>query len=143
MAMEPKPPQGARLPIWVGGTAPRALQRVAELGDGWLASGALDAQTARQQIAKIREMAWAADRDPDQIGLQIMLDVPPTDESGKGFYKDADRVVARAVEVAGAGFQYGALNATALFQAGYRSTAALADQLAVLHERLRAELDRA
>src|SRR5499426_3435725 len=40
MAMEPKPPQGGRLPIWVGGMSEAALRRVAQLGDGWLAGGA-------------------------------------------------------------------------------------------------------
>ena len=36
MAMEPKPPQGEHIPIWIGGTVPRSLRRVAELGDGWM-----------------------------------------------------------------------------------------------------------
>src|ERR1044071_21483 len=38
MAMEPKPPQGARLPIWIGGLSEAALRRVGRLGDGWRAS---------------------------------------------------------------------------------------------------------
>ena len=33
----PKPPRG-RIPIWIGGHTPRALRRVAELGDGWHAA---------------------------------------------------------------------------------------------------------
>src|SRR5262247_1337292 len=40
MAMEPKPPQGGRLPIWIGGMSEAALRRVGQLGDGWLAGGA-------------------------------------------------------------------------------------------------------
>src|SRR5260370_12283840 len=43
MAMEPKPPQGRALPVWVGGTSERALRRVGALGDGWLASRVTDA----------------------------------------------------------------------------------------------------
>ena len=38
MGMEPKPPQGAALPIWVGGHSPAALRRVGQYGDGWLAA---------------------------------------------------------------------------------------------------------
>src|SRR5438552_17345934 len=37
MAMEPKPPQGGRLPIWIGGASDAAFRRVGRLGDGWLA----------------------------------------------------------------------------------------------------------
>jgi probable F420-dependent oxidoreductase len=33
----PKPPRG-HIPIWIGGHTPRALRRVAELGDGWHAA---------------------------------------------------------------------------------------------------------
>jgi hypothetical protein len=42
--------------------------------------------------------------------------------------------------VKSAGFEWGALNATAMFQAGYRSVDALIDQLAILHDALRAQL---
>src|SRR6266496_4628105 len=38
MSMEPKPPQGGRLPIWIGGNSEPAYRRVGRLGDGWLAS---------------------------------------------------------------------------------------------------------
>src|ERR1044071_9803082 len=37
MAMEPKPPQGARLPLWIAGLSEAAFRRVGRLGDGWLA----------------------------------------------------------------------------------------------------------
>lgn len=140
MAMEPKPPQGAKLPIWIGGNVPRALRRVGELGDGWLATAIEDVSVAARCIDKIHAFAEAADRDPASIGLQMMLDVPPRDEAGKNFYKDPDNVVRRAADVQKAGFEWGALNATAMFQAGFRSVDALIDQLGLLHDRLRSEL---
>src|SRR5258705_10763048 len=34
MAMEPKPPQGGRLPIWIGGYSEAAFGRVGRLGEG-------------------------------------------------------------------------------------------------------------
>jgi probable F420-dependent oxidoreductase len=37
MHLEPKPRQGESLPIHVGGETPRALERAAALGDGWVA----------------------------------------------------------------------------------------------------------
>ena len=142
MAMEPKPPQGANLPIWIGGNVPRALQRVGELGDGWLATAIEDVAVAVRCSEKIRGYAEAAGRNPDDIGLQMMLDVPPRDEAGKKFYTNADNVVRRAAEVKAAGFHWGALNATAMFQAGFRSVDALIDQLGVLHNKLRSELGK-
>ena len=70
----------------------------------------------------------------------MMLDVPPRDDSGKGFYGDRDAVLRRASSVAGMGFEWGALNATAIFQAGFRSVDAIIDKLGSLFEAIRAEV---
>jgi len=140
MAMEPKPPQGDQLPIWIGGNVPRALRRVGEHGDGWLATAIEDVAVAQRCIEKIHGYAEAAGRDPAAIGLQMMLDVPPRDAAGKQFYKNPEQVLRRAEAVQEAGFQWGALNATAMFQAGFRSVNALIDQLAQLHDKLTTEL---
>lgn len=142
MAMEPKPPQGSKLPIWIGGTSKAALRRVAELGDGWLATAIEDVDVAKSFIQRIHEHAERIGRNPNDIGMQMMLDVPPRDEAGKQFYKHADNVLARAEAVKSAGFEWGALNATAMFQAGYKSVDALIEQLAVLHDALRAHLGK-
>jgi probable F420-dependent oxidoreductase len=142
MAMEPKSPQGSKLPIWIGGTSKAALRRVAELGDGWLATAVEDVDVAKSFIQRIHEHAESIGRNPNEIGMQMMLDVPPRDEAGKQFYKHADNVLARAEAVKSAGFEWGALNATAMFQAGYKSVDALIDQLAVLHDALRAHLGK-
>ncbi len=142
MAMEPKSPLGANLPSWVGGGSPAALRRTGALGDGWLGTAGLDARRTARALDTIRQAAEAADRDPASIGLQMMLDVPPRDEAGRNFYKDDDNVARRAVELREQGFQWGALNATAIFQAGFRSIDALIDKLHAIHARLSAELDR-
>src|SRR6185295_13333344 len=76
MAMEPKPPQGGRLPIWIGGYSEAAFRRVGRLGDGWLASRVSDAEDARRALESIRRHAEAAGRDPASIGLQSMV-APP------------------------------------------------------------------
>ena len=137
IAMEPKPPQGGALPIWVGGTAPAALRRTGERGDGWMGMVG-DAADAARAIDTIRRHAADAGRDPDAIGLQAMLAPPPRDPEGKSFYDDHDRVARRAEELVGMGFQWIAINATAMFQAGARSVDSLIDALAALHPRLRA-----
>jgi probable F420-dependent oxidoreductase len=64
MAMEPKPPQGAKLPVWIGGNSRRALRRVGELGDGWLATALVDPAKAAAMVASIHDAADNAGRDP-------------------------------------------------------------------------------
>jgi probable F420-dependent oxidoreductase len=140
MSMEPKPPQGARLPIWVGGNSEPAYRRVGKLGDGWLASRVEDEAGARSAIGSIRRHAEEAGRDPAAIGLQSMVAPPPRDAAGKGFYANHDMVLARVAALKAMGFGWVTLNATAIFQAGARSVDAIADQLARLHDRIRAEV---
>ena len=86
MAMEPKPPQGGRLPIWIGGHSDAAFRRVGALGDGWLGGGNTDADAARRAIEAIRRHAEAAGRDPATIGLQSMGAGPPKDAEGRRLY---------------------------------------------------------
>jgi len=140
MAMEPKPPQGRHLPIWIGGNSEAALRRVGRLGDGWLASRITDAADARASIEAIHRHAAAAGRDPAGIGLQSMVAPPPRDAEGKRFYAEPDRVVARVAALKTMGFSWVALNATAIFQAGARSIDAMLDGLGALHGRIRAEV---
>ena len=140
MAMEPKPPQGGRLPIWIGGYSEAAFRRVGRLGDGWLASRVSDAENARRALESIRRHAEAAGRDPASIGLQSMVAPPPRDAEGKRFYAEPDRVVARAAALQAMGFQWVSVNATAMFQAGARSVDAMTEALGLLHGRLRAEV---
>jgi probable F420-dependent oxidoreductase len=140
MAMEPKPPQGGRLPIWIGGGSEAAYRRVGRLGDGWLASRVTDAAGARQAIEAIHRHAEEAGRDPATIGLQSMVAPPPRDAAGKTFYADHDAVVARVAALKAMGFGWVALNATAVFQAGARSVDAMTGELQRLHDRIRAEV---
>ncbi len=140
MSMEPKPPQGGALPIWVGGNSEAAYRRVGRLGDGWLASRVGEAADARTIIATIGRHAEEAGRDPRAIGLQSMVAPPPRDAESKRFYAEHDQVVARVAALQTMGFGWVALNATAIFQAGARSVDAMIDALAALHLRLRKEV---
>jgi probable F420-dependent oxidoreductase len=140
MAMEPKPPQGRRLPIWVGGNSEVAYRRVGRLGDGWLGSRVGDEVDARRAIETIHRHAEQAGRDPEAVGLQSMVAPPPRDAEGKRFYAEHDRVVARVAALQKMGFGWATLNATAIFQAGARSVDAMLDALAALHAKIRAEV---
>ena len=140
MSMEPKPPQGGRLPIWIGGNSDAAYRRVGRYGDGWLASRVEGSVAGRQSIEAIRRHAEEAGRDPNAIGLQSMVAPPPRDAAGKTFYADHDAVLARIASLKEMGFGWVTLNATAIFQAGARSVDAMAAELARLHDRIRAEV---
>lgn len=140
MSMEPKPPQGRRLPLWIGGNSEAAYHRVGRFGDGWMGGQVSDAESARRVIESIHRHAENAGRDPRTIGLQCMVAAPPRDEDGKRFYAEPDRVVARVAALKAMGFGWAAVNATAIFQAGARSVGAMIDALATLHARIRAEV---
>ncbi len=67
-------PFGGTLPIWMGGSHERVLDRVGEIGDGWfpLRRAADEVQTG---IDRIRSVAASAGRDPSTIGLQASITV--------------------------------------------------------------------
>ena len=140
MAMEPKPPQGRALPIWIGGGATAAIRRAATLGDGWMAAVIGSDEKIAARLALLRRLAEEAGRDPAEIGLQMMLQPPPRDPAGASFFADHDAVAARAATIADLGFEWTAINATGVFQAGARSVDAMIEALDALHARLRAEV---
>lgn len=142
MGMEPKPPQGGALPIWIGGYSAPAFRRIGTYGDGWLAGRVTDAEFARRAMDAIKDAAAAAGRDPEALGWQSMIAPPPRpgNTAAKMFYADHDRVAERAVALKAMGFEWVAVNATAVFQAGARSVEAMIDALGRLHERLRREV---
>jgi probable F420-dependent oxidoreductase len=64
------PPVQRPIPIWLGaGAAPRALERVGRLADGWLPVSVAPAELG-DQLDSIRGAATAAGRDPAAIGLE-------------------------------------------------------------------------
>ena len=110
MAMEPKPPQGASIPIWVGGASPAALRRAGTVADGWLASAGMgDSGALAGMIERVKEHAAAAGRDPSSLGFQAQLSPPPRsdDPGGRNFYRRPDDVVAVALAAKSAGFDAG------------------------------------
>jgi probable F420-dependent oxidoreductase len=62
------------LDIWLGGTAPGALQRIGRYGDGWLGSFITPAEAGRARIV-IQEAAAAAGREvePDHFGVSLAV----------------------------------------------------------------------
>lgn len=141
IAMEPKPPQGGRIPIWVGGTKPAALKRAAELADGWMAMSAPGDPPIAENLARFREYLAAAGRDPSEVGLQMGLGPDPLDKDArKRFYAEPGRVLERLVELKALGFDHASIDCVPIFQQGYRSVEAMIDHLAEIYAVLEPEL---
>src|SRR5437870_12086877 len=65
LACRPAPARGT-IPIWIGGHTPRALRRVAELGDGWHAAFPT-AAALQEGIEHLGPACPMADRDPNAL----------------------------------------------------------------------------
>ncbi|MEU8225812.1 LLM class F420-dependent oxidoreductase [Kribbella sp. NPDC048915] len=66
------PLPGRDIPIWFGGSADAVLRRTGRIGDGWMPQSPPD-EKAREQIARIRQAAEEAGRDPESIGIEARL----------------------------------------------------------------------
>ncbi|MCH8257555.1 MAG: LLM class F420-dependent oxidoreductase [Proteobacteria bacterium] len=70
-------PVNKHIPIWLGGMAPQVLNRVARLADGWFPFFNPELEN---QLESIREMAKENDRDPADIGFEVMVGLGDADE---------------------------------------------------------------
>ncbi|MPZ50927.1 MAG: TIGR03619 family F420-dependent LLM class oxidoreductase [Dehalococcoidia bacterium] len=58
------------IPIWMGGMSEAAIKRSARIADGWFPQFRQVDDTTRETIARLREYARAAGRDPAAIGIE-------------------------------------------------------------------------
>jgi probable F420-dependent oxidoreductase len=65
----PKPVQKPRPPVWIGGSSPAAMRRVARLGDGWIAVPRPSLDDLARDIAEIKYLTEQAGRDPARVGV--------------------------------------------------------------------------
>ena len=67
----PRPPQGANIPILVGGDTPVAIRRAARLADGYF-PGESNADRLGELITDVRQACTAIERDPNSIEINAM-----------------------------------------------------------------------
>ncbi len=141
MAMEPKPPQGLGIPIWIGGTWPGSLRRVVTHGDGWLGMNAPGDPPLKDKLDSIYRFAEEQGRDPASIRLQMGLSPDALDrEKRTRFYAEPALLLERAIELKALGFEQTSIDCVPIFQQGYRTSDALIEYLAKIHETLRSGL---
>lgn len=61
------------IPIWLGGTADAALERMARLGDGWISNNS--AAQFPPLLEKLNHYLQAAGRDPQSFGLDARINL--------------------------------------------------------------------
>src|SRR6202023_1868878 len=90
----PKPAQGAKLPVIFGGESAPALRRVAEYGDGWCGFN-LTPEEAAAKIRKIEELLKANGRKRSEIEIAVSPYSKPIKKDDLKRYRDAgvDEVV--------------------------------------------------
>lgn len=93
--VSPVPPEPVE--VWIAGTAERAVDRAARLGDGFLANADLTPEQAREVIGLYRERCEAHGRTPTAIGIRRDIHVGGDDA-------DAERVAGPVVAAGHRGF---------------------------------------
>lgn len=105
VTLEPRPVQSGGVPIWLASNnIEPGLRRVARMGDGWL-NNITDPDTYRECLAKIRDYASQAGRDPQAIeaGLYFTLAAGGKDAIAEGqtflsqYYNRPYEAVAKAM----------------------------------------------
>jgi probable F420-dependent oxidoreductase len=77
--LNPLPPRGASIPIWIGGRADPVLERTGRIGDGWFPLR-IAIEDVAGYIARIHEAAEAAGRDPASIGIEGQVSIGRDDQ---------------------------------------------------------------
>jgi alkanesulfonate monooxygenase SsuD/methylene tetrahydromethanopterin reductase-like flavin-dependent oxidoreductase (luciferase family) len=91
------PVPSERVEVWIGGTAERAVDRAARLGDGFLADAPLTPRQARDVLDLYREQAAAHGRAPSALAIRRDIHVGADDA-------DAERVAGPVVAAGYRGF---------------------------------------
>lgn len=66
--ISPLPPEP--IEVWVGASAPVAIDRAARLGDVWLADPGMDIETAGRRMAVYREACERHGRNPERVAIR-------------------------------------------------------------------------
>src|SRR5437867_8849365 len=93
LGVAPKPAQGT-IPVWIGGHTPRALRRVAELGDGWHAAFP-SAAKMKAGLADLTAACRQVGRDMSSLTISARLGLPAR--------QDAEALVREIRELAALG----------------------------------------
>src|SRR6202795_779911 len=70
--INPRPKSG-RVSVWFGGHHERTLERIAQMGDGWMPNAYPPDQSALEVFGRLRAMIDKAGRDPAEVGIEVWV----------------------------------------------------------------------
>jgi probable F420-dependent oxidoreductase len=74
--VNPKPVNGGRIPIIVGGNSDAALRRVARTADGWYGFNLAGTNEVRERLERLGELCRAAGRESTDLHIAVALGDP-------------------------------------------------------------------
>ena len=83
-AMEPKPWQKPRPPIWFGATAPAALRRAVRRADGFFGAGSQTTAAFAEQMKVVREALDESGRKDFRIAKRVYIAIDDDEERARG-----------------------------------------------------------
>jgi probable F420-dependent oxidoreductase len=99
-AMEPKPFQKPYPPVWLGGSAPAAVQRAARMADGFFGAGSTTTEQFASQVKVLRDALAADGRDPGSFPVAKRVYITVDDDAARA----SERMAAALVGVYGEAF---------------------------------------
>lgn len=75
IVFEPKCVQHPHVPIWIGGSGNRAIDRLLQYGDGWMPMGDESTESLGAAVKSIKERATSQGRDPEKLEFRYTLGV--------------------------------------------------------------------
>jgi probable F420-dependent oxidoreductase len=75
IVFEPKCVQRPHVPIWIAGSGKRPVERLLELGDGWMPMGGDLDDKLEETVARIKAEANALGRDADALEFRYTIEV--------------------------------------------------------------------
>ncbi len=136
--VSPRPVQQPHPPIWMGGHAPKAVRRAADLADGWMGAGGAGTDLFRQNVKDLSQALADAGRSTDdfKISKRVFISIhedpgiareelhrwfaevyetPQITDEG-GVYGTPEQVLSQLCEIADAGASHLLLNPVTRFR---------------------------
>ena len=100
LTLEPKPFQKPHPPVWIGGSAPAAVQRAARIGDGFFGAGSTATARFAEQVPVLRASLAERGMDPAAFPVAKRVYIAVDEDAGRA----RDRMAAALIDVYGEAF---------------------------------------
>jgi probable F420-dependent oxidoreductase len=83
LVIQPKPVQRPHPPLWIGGTAPKALARAVRLGDAFMGAGSSTTSTFTEAVKTVRRELDEQGRDATRFTIAKRVYLTVDDDAGR------------------------------------------------------------